>query len=176
MSEHRKTSANEIYFLTISVIDWINLFDREIYKEIIIENLQYCQNHKQLEIYAYVIMSNHLHLVCRRENQDLTELIGRFKSYTSKAFIKEISENPKESRREWLLQLFADNAKKNKQYNTYHIWQYTNHPILLYSNEVINQKIDYIHSNPVNAGYVYEPSDYKYSSANTQNPLKVNPM
>lgn len=68
MSEHRKTSANEIYFLTISVIDWINLFDREIYKEIIIENLQYCQNHKQLEIYAYVIMSNHLHLVCRREN------------------------------------------------------------------------------------------------------------
>ena len=103
MSEARKTSPNDLYFVTLTVVGWINLFDREIYKEILVENLKHCQIKEGLEVFDYVIMSNHLHLVCRRVDCDLTELLGRFKSYTSKQFLKEIQNNPEESRRDWLL-------------------------------------------------------------------------
>jgi hypothetical protein len=81
--------------------------------------------------------------------------------------------NPQESRKEWLLYLFKYFAKASKQYSENHFWQYTVHPILLYSNEVIAQKINYIHQNPVRAGLVNEPENYIYSSANKNSVLKV---
>jgi REP element-mobilizing transposase RayT len=173
MSEARKTSPNDLYFVTLTVVGWINLFDREIYKEILVKNLKHCQIKEGLEVFAYVIMSNHLHLVCRRVDSDLTELLGRFKSYTSKQFLKEIQNSPEESRRDWLLFLFKKFANMNKQYKGFHIWQYTNHPILLYTNSVIDQKIDYIHNNPVRAGIVTDASSYYYSSACLDSPLNI---
>jgi putative transposase len=173
MSENRQTSPDDLYFVTLTIMGWINLFDREEYKSIIIQNLRYCQEKENLDIFSYVIMSNHLHMVCRRKGFDLKELLGRFKSVTSKQFIKEIHENIKESRKEWLLQLFGDYAKENKQYKGFHIWQYTNFPTLLYSNEVIDQKVNYIHENPVRAGLVTEAAFYRYSSACQDGPIKV---
>jgi REP element-mobilizing transposase RayT len=173
MSEARKTTADDIYFVTMTIVGWINLFDREVYKEVVVNNLKYCQEKENLEIFAYVIMSNHIHMVCRRFNSDLTELLGRFKSFTSKQFIKEIEEDSNESRREWLLFLFKKYANMNKQYKGYHIWQYTNHPVLLYTNSVIDQKIDYIHNNPVKAGIVTDATSYFYSNACLDSPLKV---
>jgi len=173
MSELRKTSPNDLYFATLTIVGWIDLFTRECYKEIIIDNLKYCQQNENLEIYAYVIMSNHLHLVCKREDEDLNELIGRFKSYTSKLFLKEIKNNYTESRKDWLLKLFHDYALKNKQYSEFHLWQRSNFPVPLYSNQVIEQKINYIHNNPVRAGLVLEPENYKYSSACPESPLEV---
>jgi putative transposase len=172
MSEFRKTSANDLYFVTLTIVGWVNLFDREIYKQIIVDNLSYCQEKEHLEIFSYVIMSNQIHLICRRIDNYLNELLGRFKSYTSKQFIKEIKDNPRESRKEWLLKNFEDNAKRNKQYSNFHIWQYTSHPVYLYSIDFIKQKINYIHQNPVRAGYVNEAEHYKYSSANIESPLK----
>ena len=130
-------------------------------------------DNEKLEIFAYVIMSNHLHLVCRRKDEDLKELLGRFKGYTSKLFLKEIETNRQESRQKWLKNLFKHYAKGNKQYSTFHIWDYTDHPVALYSNSVINQKIEYIHQNPVRAGLVTEAQYYKYSSACFDSALKV---
>lgn len=173
MSENRKTTPNDLYFVTLSIVGWVDLLNRETYKNIVIENLSYCQQKEALEIYSYVIMSNHLHLVCSRKDKDLTELLGRFKSYTSKLFLKEIETNKQESRKEWLLELFRKFAQGNKQYGNYHIWDYTNYPVALYSNKVIEQKIEYIHQNPVRAGLVTEAQYYKYSSACFDSPLKV---
>ncbi len=169
MSEFRKTTSNELFFVTLSVVGWIDLFTRSIYKDIIVQNLQYCQQKENLEIYCYVIMTNHLHLICRRcslagceqeqeKEKDLTDLLGRFKSYTSKELLKEIENNMQESRKDWMLNLFHEFAKQNKQYSKYHLWQYINHPTLLFSNEVILQKQNYIHENPVKAGMVTEAS------------------
>jgi hypothetical protein len=99
--------------------------------------------------------------------------LGRFKSYTSKELLKTIEKNLQESRKEWMLNQFHEFAKQNKQYSNYHLWQYTNHPTLLYSNEVILQKQNYIHENPVRAGIVTDASAYLYSSACLESPLKV---
>ena len=173
MSEQRKTTPDDLYFVTLTVVGWIDLFSRENYKKILVENLKHCQVKENLDIYAYVIMTNHLHLVCSRGDNDLKELLGRFKSYTSKLFLKEIETNIKESRKDWLLKMFRQFAKENKQNGTYHFREYTDHPIALYSNSVIMQKINYIHKNPVRAGLVTEADYYKYSSACFDSPLKV---
>jgi REP element-mobilizing transposase RayT len=173
MSEFRITTPDELYFVTLTTVGWVDVFTRIDYKNILVENLAYCQLNENLEIYSYVIMSNHIHIICRRLDKDLNELLGRFKSYSAKQIIKAIENNPQESRKEWLLYLFNYFAKANKQYSKNHFWQYTTHPVLLYSNDVIKQKIDYIHNNPVRAGLVNEPENYIYSSANIYSPLKV---
>ncbi len=173
MSEFRITTPDELYFVTLTTVGWVDVFTWIDYKNILVENLAYCQLNENLEIYSYVIMSNHIHIICRRLDKDLNELLGRFKSYSAKQIIKAIENNPQESRKEWLLYLFNYFAKANKQYSKNHFWQYTTHPVLLYSNDVIKQKIDYIHNNPVRAGLVNEPENYIYSSANIYSPLKV---
>ena len=89
MSENRKTFEGSLYFVTLTVVGWIDVFTRKIYADIIIENLKFCQQNEGLKIYAYVIMSNHLHLIVKRDHENnLTELLGRFKSYTSKKIIQ----------------------------------------------------------------------------------------
>ena len=178
MSENRKTFEGEIYFVTLTVVGWIDIFTRQKYADIIIENLKYCQVKEELKIYAYVIMSNHIHFVAKRESNslNLTELLGRFKSFTAKKILKELEADPNESRKEWLLYLFKFFAKKNEQYSNYHFWQYTNHPVELYSNNVIDQKINYIHQNPVRAGIVTDELYYFYSSANPDSPLAIDEL
>jgi len=174
MSEYKKALGDSLYFVTMTIEGWVNVFDRKVYKDIIVKNLQYCQDKENLELYAYVIMSNHLHLVAARDSEKgLTELLGRFKSVTAKNILKEIETNPQESRREWLLYLFEYFAKKNNQYSKYHLWQYTNNPVFLYNHEVTVQKVKYIHQNPVRAGWVADESQYIYSSACADSPIKV---
>jgi putative transposase len=124
-------------------------------------------------MFSYVIMSNHMHMICRRKDKDLNELLGRFKSYTAKKMLAEINSNLHESRKDWLIYLFQYFAKLNKQYSTHHIWHYSNHPTHLYTPEVANQKRDYIHQNPVRAGIVVDEASYLYSSACPESPLKV---
>jgi putative transposase len=173
MSELRKASAFNMYFVTLTVCGWTDLFTRNIYRDIIVRNLQHCREKEGLQIFCYVLMSNHLHMICNRTDDDLTELLGRFKSFTSKELLQAIEDNPQESRKEWLLHQFEFFAKANKQYSKHHLWQYTSHPVLLYSPEVKRQKRDYIHLNPVRAGIVTEPGAYLYSSACEDSPLKV---
>jgi len=174
MSEYRKANTNDLYFVALTVMGWVNVFDRSIYKDILVSNLKYCQQKEGLEIYAYVIMSNHIHMVASRSaGKGLTDLLGRFKSVTAKDILKEIETNPQESRKDWLLYLFEYFAKQNKQYTGYHFWQYTNHPTELFTHEAITQKINYIHQNPVRAGLVDDASHYIYSSASLDSTIKV---
>jgi REP element-mobilizing transposase RayT len=111
-------------------------------------------------------------MIARRNAKDnLTELLGSFKSVTSKKFIKEINNNAQESRKDWLLYHFNYFANKNSQYDEFHLWQYTNHPTELFSNKVIKQKVNYIHENPVRAGIVNDAAAYIYASACPDSPL-----
>ncbi len=121
--------------------------------------MAYCQQNKGLDIFACCVMSNYVHLIIRAQEGFVLENILRdFKKFKSKAIITAIKENPVESRREWLLQQL-----KSKDGNTF--WQGDNHPIELWINEVIDQKLSYIHQNHVEEGLVFRAEDYRYSSA-----------
>jgi REP element-mobilizing transposase RayT len=155
---------DKLYYLTLQVIEWVDIFSRQKYRDIILENLAYCQKNKGLEIFAYVIMTNHIHLITRNENGQLSNTLRDFKSYTSKVILKEIN-SPGESRKEWMLKLFKEAAYKHNRNSEYQFWTHENHAEILFSNKFIEQKLDYLHNNPVRAGIVNEPQEYKYSSA-----------
>lgn len=155
-----------VYFISFAVVEWLDVFSRIEYKNIVLDSLQYCQQHKGLEIFAWCIMTNHVHLIFRSVNEQKPELlIGDFKRFTSKALVKAIIENPRESRKEFLLEQFSKAANTSANVNKYQFWRHDNKPIELWSNKVIDEKIDYIHRNPVEEGLVFKPEDYLYSSA-----------
>ncbi len=169
----RNASTDELYFVTLTVVDWIDVFTRRYYNDYIIENLAWNQANKNLNIYAYVIMPNHIHMVANVTDGSLGEVLGKFKNYTSKRLYEMIAGNAQESRREWMIRAF-DRAGKYNPLNTHHqFWQNGNYPVLLYTPAVIEQKIDYIHENPVRAGFVGSAHEFWYSSANPESPLKI---
>ena len=118
-----------------------------------------------MNLYAYCLMPNHVHLIFRSKSSDPSGLMRDLKGFTSKKMIKTIRNNSKESRREWMLKMFRQAGKKNSNVKNYQFWQQHNHPIELWSSRVIKQKLNYIHRNPVKAGLVNNPWDWKYSSA-----------
>ncbi|GAB1855355.1 hypothetical protein MHTCC0001_01880 [Flavobacteriaceae bacterium MHTCC 0001] len=96
------------------------------------------------------------------------ELIRDFKKYTAKKVIEAIQNNPQESRKEWLLWMFERAGEKQGNVSRFQFWQHHNKPIELWSEAVLKQKIDYIHNNPVESGFVTNAVDWKYSSARNQ--------
>jgi REP element-mobilizing transposase RayT len=153
-----------LHYLTFQVVNWIDIFTRKVYRDIIIDSLKYCQENKGLELYGYVIMSNHIHVLIRASNNNLSDIIRDFKTHTSKIIIHEIQEG-RESRKEWLLNQFSFAATKHKRNINYQFWTHENHAEIIFSNKFIWQKLEYIHNNPVRNGIVSKPEDYLYSSA-----------
>ncbi len=164
-SKYKFHNPDGTYFVTFSVVKWVDVFTRDIYREIILESLKYCQENKGLQLCAYVIMTNHLHLIISREDKNLLENIMRdFKKFTSSQLIKAIKDNPYESRKEWMLEIFKDEGRKNTNNRYYQFWQQDNHPIELATNRMLDQKLDYLHNNPVEHGFVKKAEDYPWSS------------
>ncbi len=155
------------YFLTFTVVGWVDLFTRPACKTILIDSLKYCQEHKGLIVHAYVIMSNHVHLVLRAEegSAGLSAIIRDFKKFTSKSLLKWVLTSSQESRREWLEIVFKHHGIRNTNNTTYQVWQQKSCPKILLHSRFTNQKINYIHNNPVAAKIVDKPEDYVYSSA-----------
>ena len=165
MSERYKVGDPAIpHFVTITVIDWVDLFTRPIYKDLILDSLKYCSEHKGLIIHAYCIMTSHIHLIVSSEIGILNDIIRDFKKFTSKELIKAIKKNP-ESRREWLLNKFEFAADRINRGVNYKLWKDGFHPVELNTNEMLDERLDYIHTNPVKEGITWYPEGYKYSSA-----------
>ena len=96
-----------VYFITFAVNEWVDIFTRNEYKNILIDNLDYCQKNKGLELCAWCIMTNHVHLIARAVGKnELPEILRDFKKFTSKAVKKAIENNDQESRKKWLLSQF----------------------------------------------------------------------
>jgi REP element-mobilizing transposase RayT len=111
-------------------------------------------------------MTNHVHLVFRSlDGQNPELLLGDFKRFTSQKIVKAIIDNPRESRKEYLLEIFKKAADNSSNVKHHQFWRHDNKPIELWSNKVIDEKINYIHQNPVEAGLVFRAEDYRYSSA-----------
>jgi len=155
-----------IYFVSFAVVEWIDVFTRVEYKNLLLDSLSYCQQEKGMDIFSWCIMSNHVHLVFRITTEEKPQnVLGDFKRFTSKAIVNEIKENTKKSRREWLLEKFSKAADGRSNVKNYQFWRHDNKPIELWSNHVIDEKINYIHQNPVEEGLVFKAEDYLYSSA-----------
>jgi len=155
--------TNQAYFLTLTVVNWVDVFSRKNHRDAIIESIKYCQENKGLVIFAYVIMTNHIHLIANTNEPFLLKDVMRdFKKYTSKKITEQIREEP-ESRREWMMAIFA--LKATSKHKDYKFWEEGSHAIELYSEKFIWDKINYIHNNPVRAGFVKHPQEWIYSSA-----------
>lgn len=154
-----------VYFVSFATINWIDVFVREQYFSVLTDSLNYCCKEKGLELYAYCIMPSHVHLMFSDRSENPSKLLKEFKSHTSKQMQAQIAEHPQESRKEWLLWMMKRAGAKNSNVKDMQFWQQHNKPIELWSNNVIKQKLDYIHYNPVHAGFVEEPHHWKHSSA-----------
>jgi len=153
------------YYLTMTVVGWADVFTRPVYKDAIIASLNYCIEKKGLNVYAYVLMTNHLHLLVNSDEPILLkDTIRDFKRHTSKLLIQLIKNEP-ESRREWLLSLFGIAGVLDTKNKSFKFWQNGNHAIEIYSEKFVWDKINYIHNNPVKAKLVRKPEDWIYSSA-----------
>ncbi len=176
MSEYLKTEEGKTYFVTFAVVDWIDVFTREAYVDILLNSIKYCQKEKGLLLYAYCILPSHVHMIAGAEKGTLGELLRDMKGFTSRSILSEIKSNLRESRREWLLEAFKKAASQSGQKQAYQFWQHTNHPEELFSTKFIEQKERYIHMNPVEMGLVSWPEHYRLSSASKESPLKVLPI
>lgn len=176
MSELRKANYDGTFFITLTVVSWVDVFTRSNYCEEIVRNIKFCQQHKGLELYAYLIMSNHTHWIAGQRDGKLNLLLRDFKSYSAKQLLSMIYNSPYESRRDWMKIVFQYNAKYQKQNAENMFWQKTNHPVDCYSPKVMMQKINYVHENPVRAGLVKNAGDWWYSSANERSPIEVLPF
>ena len=151
-------------FITITTVGWVDVFTRINYTTIIDKSLEYCIKEKGLIVMAYVFMTNHIHLIVKSENNKLQDIIRDFKKFTSKELIKDI-EKTNESRKVWMLNKFSFEAKRIKRGVKYKFWKDGFHPIILDSTKILEQKLDYIHHNPVRSGFVGNAEDWKNSSA-----------
>ena len=154
-----------LYFVSFATVYWIDLFVRDIYCSIVLESLDYCRKNKGLDVYCWCMMPSHIHLIISAKEKNPEIVLGRFKEFTSKKLVQEIESNLEESRREWLLWMFEKAGSKTSNVKRRQLWQHHNKPIELWSSHVIDQKVTYIHENPVEAGFVMEPEHWKYSSA-----------
>ncbi|MDD3080288.1 MAG: transposase [Paludibacter sp.] len=162
--QHRITG--EVYFVTDTVVDWVDIFTRPVYKHIVLESLEYCQKNKGLIIYAWVLMSNHLHAIVGSSGENKVSDIWRdFKKFTSKEIIEAIKNELGESRSEWMLNRFEYAGKNDNKIKNYKFWQDGNDAQGIYLNDYFEQKLNYIHQNPVKAEIVDRAEDYRYSSA-----------
>lgn len=152
------------HFVTLSVVYWIDIFSRQLYRDIVIDSLKYCQEHMGLTINGYVIMSNHIHAILQSQPGKLSETITSFKKFTGAKFIQSIFECS-ESRRDWLLNQFTHASIVHNRNSKHQIWVNGNRPMTLTTGTFFWQKLNYIHNNPVRAGIVDNPEDYIYSSA-----------
>ena len=150
--------------MTFTIVDWVDVFFRSIYRDKIIESFEFCKNKKGMVLYAYVIMSNHIHLIIQSDQSKLSELIRDLKAYLAREIIKMI-ENEAESRAEWMLKRFEFAATSNKRNENRQFWKYGNHPEEIFSEKFFWLKLNYIHMNLVRAKIVSGASDYLHSSA-----------
>ena len=152
------TKVGEKYFFTATINKWQTLLLEEKYKQIVISSLKYLSNAGLIDVLAFVIMPNHLHLIWRIKGENGGESVqGSFVKYTAHEFKKILKNEPNR------LEQYKVNASNKK----YEFWQRDPLSIPLYSKDVIIQKLNYIHNNPLAKHWqlAVEPSGYKYSSA-----------
>lgn len=166
MSRRYKIVQSEIpHFVSFAVVEWMDVFTRVNYVEIFKTSLSWCVLNKGLILNAWCIMPNHVHLIIRSEKYHLSAILRDLKKFTSVKLLEEITLNPQESRKQWMLNIFEKVGRKNSNNSHYHFWQQNNQPIECHNDKKLTRCLNYLHMNPVQAGFVDRPEDWTNSSA-----------
>jgi putative transposase len=147
------------HFLTCSVVDWIPVFSRPEAAQIVLDSWRFLQSAERLTLFGYVVMENHLHFVAAAA--DLAKEVKDFKSFTARKvidFFHTRGDAEMLARLEW-------HKAQHKVQSRYQLWQEGSHPQQITTDEMMVQKLEYIHNNPVKRGYVDVPEHWRYSSA-----------
>jgi len=152
------------YFITFTVIEWLNVFTRMQYMHILWDSLQYCRKEKGMKLYGFVFMTNHLHLIISadREEIKLWQIIRDFKKFTAQKMIQAMQ---KEENRRWILDVMKAAGMKNNANTQYQFWIQDDGAEEIQSDKFFLQKLNYIHQNPVRAEIVTDACGYAWSSA-----------
>jgi REP element-mobilizing transposase RayT len=126
--------------------------------QILLDSLSFLIKAKRLNLHGYVIMENHVHLIV--SGQNLSKQIGAFKSFTARSIIDSLQDEG----HVLILRQLSWYRKRHKTDQMYQVWQEGSHPEMIQSEDMLSQKLDYIHFNPVRKGYVDDPAHWRYSS------------
>lgn len=148
---YKFTDKEGCYFVTATVVDWVDVFTREI----LLNSFKFCLQHQGLIIPAWVLMPNHFHMICSFRQNNGGLVLKNIKRFTAIKIIDAIINNPRESRKSWMLDIFEEHGRKNKSNYRFQFWQHENHPVLLDSEKKYQQRMGYLHLNPVKAGFVF---------------------
>lgn len=154
-------------YITFNTADWVDIFIRPVYKEVIANALNRFIREKGFTVYAWCLMSNHLHLVAEaKKGTGLAVIEKEFKKYTTQAILEAIDLEP-ELRRHWMLERFELCSKSLKKLEKFQLWQDCSNPVFIDFKQVykLQERILYVHENPVRDKIVYRPDDYIFSSA-----------
>jgi putative transposase len=158
-SRYRINDPHAAYFVTATVVSWLPVFTSRARCDILVESLEYCRKNKGLEIFAWVILDNHLHAILSAG--ELPQVLADFKRHTARSLVEHLEKE----RCEWLLNQLEYFRSKHKAESRHQVWQEGSHPQQIASDEMLEQKMDYIHHNPVKRGLVAAPEHWRYSSA-----------
>ena len=147
------------YFITSTTVNWIPIFANEKYYDILINAIKFYQSKKNLEVIAYAFLPDHFHMIVK--SKELIKIIQLIKMFSAKEIVKQL----KADNNSQILTQLKLNKKEYKNNSDYQVWQEGFMPKEIMNDEMLNQKIEYIHYNPIKKGLVNDPSDWKYSSA-----------
>jgi putative transposase len=147
------------HFLTCTVLGWQPVFMRPEAVSIVLDSLRYLQRERELVLFGYVVMENHLHLIAKAA--DLSARMQQFKSFTARSILDLLARRQAMG----LLSEFQRLKKPHKLENAYQFWEEGSHPQQIGHDEMMEQKLEYLHNNPVRRGYISDPTHWNYSSA-----------
>lgn len=160
MTFHSIHDPTHLYFVTASVVEWIPLFKYPKYTEIILNSLSWMQKEKRLLLFAFVIMPTHAHVIIKPEKETIGEVVQQFGSFTAHEILKKAREDGKT---DWLKTFEQEKRDPRHKHSIWQDIQAKN----IFSMEVLEQKLEYIHQNPIAKDWklAADRADYAYSSA-----------
>jgi len=158
-SRYKVIHEERPHFFTSTIVNWLPLFASPAIVDIIIDSWKFLQTERSIVFYAYIIMENHLHFIA--SGAKLGDRIAQFRSFTARQIIDHLVAKKAST----VLNILEWSKKDFKTDRKYQVWQEGSHPEMISSQEMMIQKIEYIHYNPVKRGYVDEPVHWRYSSA-----------
>ena len=159
-SRYRINDPHATHFITSTIIEWLLVHHAGMLRTVLIQSLEYCRKEKSLSIHAWVILDNHFHAIV--SGPDLADTIRDLKRCTSRALLAQI----RDEKREWLLNQLAYYRSAHKKTATEpQVWQEGVHPQAIVSDEMMLQKLEYLHNNPVKRRMVASPEHWTWSSA-----------